>query len=147
MQKPSLNNDLAVSKLQRNLIKVGEAPVDMSNQPLASVGKVSFESDNGGTVSDATSSLDSSNSRTLTATISLQPRQPSNYYYKPDSVKSSDSEFLSDDLSPPLKHKMVAIDTSQNKQFSQKLLPVQSPEFDNVMDQVSKKKRDCEMFR
>ena len=61
-------------------------------------------------------------------------------------MKSSDSEFLSDDLSPPLKHKMVAIDTSQNKQFSQKLLPVQSPEFDNVMDQVSDTKCNCEMF-
>ena len=31
---------------------------------------------------------------------------------------------------------MVAIDTSQNKLFTHRLLPVHSPEFDNVIDQV-----------
>ncbi len=33
--------------------------------------------------------------------------------------------------------KMVAIDTTQNKHFTHRLLPVQSPEFDNVIDQVT----------
>lgn len=52
-------------------------------------------------------------------------------------TRSSDSDIQSDDdLLPPAKHKIVAIDTSQNKHFTHRLLPVQSPEFDNVMDQV-----------
>ena len=59
--------------------------------------------------------------------------------YLTDSIRSSDSDVLNDDLASPVKHKMVAIDVSQNKRFSHKLLPVQSPEFDNVMDQV----RNC----
>lgn len=56
---------------------------------------------------------------------------------KADVARSTDSDFLSDELSPPAKHKVVAIDTSRNKHFGRKLLPVQSPEFDNVMDQVT----------
>lgn len=55
---------------------------------------------------------------------------------KLDALRSTDSDVQSDDLSPPAKHKAVAIDTSQNKHFNRKLLPVQSPEFDNVIDQV-----------
>ena len=45
----------------------------------------------------------------------------------------------SDDDSPStatIKHKMVAIDTTQNEHFTHRLLPSQSPEFDNVIDQV-----------
>lgn len=67
--------------------------------------------------------------------IGLPPQQQQPDYYKSDSLRSTDSDILSDDLSPA-KHKAVAIDISRNKHFSQKLLPVQSPEFDNVMDQV-----------
>lgn len=55
---------------------------------------------------------------------------------EPVTVRSTDSDVQSDDLSPPARHKMVAIDTSQNKHFTRRLLPVQSPEFDNVIDQV-----------
>lgn len=53
---------------------------------------------------------------------------------------STDSEPLSDDsiVAPPplVGKKSVAINTSQVEQFSHRLLPVQSPEFDNVIDQV-----------
>ncbi len=34
------------------------------------------------------------------------------------------------------RQKTVAINTSQNKLFTHRLLPVHSPDFDNVMDQV-----------
>ena len=34
------------------------------------------------------------------------------------------------------KGKSVAIDVSQNEQFTHRLLPSQSPEFDNVINQV-----------
>lgn len=53
-----------------------------------------------------------------------------------DTVRSTDSDVQSDELSPLTKHKMVAIDTSRNTHFTRRLLPVQSPEFDNVIDQV-----------
>lgn len=61
---------------------------------------------------------------------------PRNNSAKSDALRSTDSDVQSDDLSPPAKHKAVAIDISQNKHFNRKLLPVQSPEFDNVIDQV-----------
>jgi len=53
-----------------------------------------------------------------------------------DAVRSTDSDVQSDDLSPSTKQKTVAIDISQNQHFTRRLLPVQSPEFDNVIDQV-----------
>ena len=34
------------------------------------------------------------------------------------------------------RNKTVAIDTSHNEQFTRRLLPAQSPEFDNVINQV-----------
>ena len=53
---------------------------------------------------------------------------------------STDSEPLSDDfiVAPPTSggKKTVAINTAQVDHFTHRLLPVQSPEFDNVMDQV-----------
>ena len=51
-------------------------------------------------------------------------------------AKSTDSEI--DDIVPSKgkSKKTVAIDTSQNKHFSHRLIPVRSPEFDNVIDQV-----------
>ena len=55
---------------------------------------------------------------------------------------STDSDPLSDDstLIQPTSagKKTVAINTSQVEHFTHRLLPVQSPEFDNVMDQVKK---------
>ena len=53
----------------------------------------------------------------------------------------TDSDPLSDDsvgAAPPssLSKKSVAINTAQVEHFTHRLLPVQSPEFDNVMDQV-----------
>ena len=53
----------------------------------------------------------------------------------------TDSDPLSDDSvggAPPssLGKKCVAINTEQVEHFTHRLLPVQSPEFDNVMDQV-----------
>lgn len=55
-------------------------------------------------------------------------------------VKSTDSEILSDDTVGGTRggkgKKTVAIDTSQNEHFSHRLMPVRSPEFDNVIDQV-----------
>lgn len=53
----------------------------------------------------------------------------------------TDSDPLSDDsvgVAPPssLGKKCVAINTEQVEHFTHRLLPVQSPEFDNVMDQV-----------
>jgi hypothetical protein len=54
--------------------------------------------------------------------------------------QSTDSDPLSDDSvgAPPssLGKKCVAINTEQVEHFTHRLLPVQSPEFDNVMDQV-----------
>ena len=55
--------------------------------------------------------------------------------------QSTDSDPLSDDsfvapTSSPGK-KSVAINTEQVEHFTHRLLPVQSPEFDNVMDQVT----------
>ena len=132
MQKPSLSGDLSVSKLRHNVNRGGDVPVgrcSVANQLPASVGEVPQDLDGGGAM-DGTAHLVSDR---LSPTVSLQ--QPS--YFKSDSLRSTDSDILSDDLSPPAKHKMVAIDISQNRQFSQKLFPVQSPEFDNVMDQVS----------
>ncbi len=61
---------------------------------------------------------------------------------KPDPlepVKSTDSEVLSDDTvgaRGSKGKKTVAIDISQNEHFSHRLMPVRSPEFDNVIDQV-----------
>jgi len=55
-------------------------------------------------------------------------------------MKSTDSEMLSDELTggnPRPKKKSVAIDTSQNEHFSHRLIPARSPEFDNLMNQVS----------
>lgn len=53
-------------------------------------------------------------------------------------MKNTDSDVASDEYSasPSAKQKVVAIDISQNKHFTHRLLPVQSPEFDNVIDQV-----------
>ena len=51
-----------------------------------------------------------------------------------DATKS-DSTSTGDELSLR-KHKTVAIDTSQNASFTHRLLPAQSPEFDNVINQV-----------
>ena len=48
------------------------------------------------------------------------------------SLDSSDDSTSS----ASIKHKMVAIDTTQNEHFTHRLLPSQSPEFDNVIDQV-----------
>ena len=53
----------------------------------------------------------------------------------------TDSDPLSDDsmaaMPSSLGKKCVAINTDQVEHFTHRLLPVQSPEFDNVMDQVS----------
>ncbi len=128
IQKPSLNGHLSVSKLRHNVNRIGDVAAVTSsgvaneeNQPPGSIG------------STGAAHLVSNNSEGMSPTVSQ-----SNYLS--DSVRSTDSEILSDDLSPPAKHKMVAIDTSQNRHFSHKLLPVQSPEFDNVMDQVGDRK-------
>ena len=55
--------------------------------------------------------------------------------------QSTDSDPLSDDsfVAPTssLGKKSVAINTEQVEHFTHRLLPVQSPEFDNVMDQVT----------
>ena len=54
--------------------------------------------------------------------------------------QSTDSDPLSDDstsLPGSMTKKTVAINTSQVEHFTHRLLPVQSPEFDNVIDQVS----------
>ena len=51
-------------------------------------------------------------------------------------ARSTDSDPCSDDSGPPPLKKSVAIDTSQNEHFTHRLLPVQSPEFDNVINQV-----------
>lgn len=58
-----------------------------------------------------------------------------------DQVKITDSEsnqIQSDDSSgqSSTAKKSVAIDTSQNEHFSHRPMPLQSQEFDNVMDQV-----------
>ncbi len=57
-----------------------------------------------------------------------------------ETVKSTDSEVVSDDTVSGPKgskgKKTVAIDISQNEHFSHRLMPVRSPEFDNVIDQV-----------
>lgn len=53
---------------------------------------------------------------------------------------STDSDPLSDDsttLPSSMGKKTVAINTSQVEHFTHRLLPAQSPEFDNVIDQVS----------
>ena len=52
---------------------------------------------------------------------------------------STDSDPLSDDYTLPGSpgKKAVAINTVQVEHFTHRLLPVQSPEFDNVMDQVT----------
>ena len=53
-------------------------------------------------------------------------------------IKSTDSEVVSDECAGKGKaKKTVAIDTTQNEHFSQRLIPAQSPEFDNVINQVS----------
>ena len=49
------------------------------------------------------------------------------------------SDLLGEDgSSPPLSrpHKSVAINTSHNEQFTHRLIPAQSTEFDNVINQV-----------
>ena len=47
----------------------------------------------------------------------------------------TESDPPSDDSRGTTK-KSVAIDTTQNKHFTHRLLPIQSPEFDNVINQV-----------
>ena len=54
-----------------------------------------------------------------------------------DSNIRSDTPSTSDELGGyTRKQKSVAIDITQNELFSHRLLPSQSPEFDNVMNQV-----------
>ena len=63
--------------------------------------------------------------------------------------QSTDSDPLSDDSTPPsLSKKSVAINTEQVEHFTHRLLPVQSPEFDNVMDQarVDRFEFSCEVI-
>lgn len=63
--------------------------------------------------------------------------------------QSTDSDPLSDDSTPPsLSKKTVAINTEQVEHFTHRLLPVQSPEFDNVMDQarVDRFEFSCEVI-
>jgi hypothetical protein len=132
MQKQTLNGEYSVHKLRQNLNKSGDGFVvdgdDSISQP--SHDHLSSTEDD---FPDSSQPLPHSGHKTShgqpewrTAVNSL----------KADSLQSTDSDGLSDELSHPVRHKVVAIDTSKNKHFSRKLLPVQSPEFDNVMDQV-----------
>ena len=57
------------------------------------------------------------------------------YFSQRQHSQSLDSDEDSPSMGNP-RQKMVAIDTSQNKHFTHRLLPVHSPEFDNVIDQV-----------
>ena len=59
-----------------------------------------------------------------------------------DSVDHHDSTGSSDEINK--KGKSVAIDISQNEQFTHRLLPSQSPEFDNVINQVNYKNRQTD---
>ena len=59
-----------------------------------------------------------------------------------DSVDHHDSTGSSDEISK--KGKSVAIDISQNEQFTHRLLPSQSPEFDNVINQVNYENRQTD---
>ena len=45
------------------------------------------------------------------------------------------------------KQKTVAIDVTQNEQFTHRLLPSQSPEFDNVINQVININEDVPLIR
>ena len=53
-----------------------------------------------------------------------------------DSIDHHDSTGSSDEMNR--KGKSVAIDVTQNEQFTHRLLPSQSPEFDNVINQVER---------
>lgn len=131
LQKPSLNGEFSVYKLRQNSSKWSDySVVDCDDsQHSHDLSAVSV-------LHGSTPPLDGSHKVTFNQHqwqgLETSPDDP----LKADSLKSTDSDILSDELSPPTKHKVVAIDTSRNKHFSRRLLPVQSPEFDNVMDQV-----------
>lgn len=151
LQKPNLNGEYSVYKLRQNSNKCGDYLVadeqfsndvpDIahgpgSNDPVAN----SAQYPNSQCSHDLLGSTDATPSLPNKAPNQQQWQAPETCVHsslKGDSLRSTtDSDILSDELSPPAKHKVVAIDTTRNKQFSRRLLPVQSPEFDNVIDQV-----------
>ena len=132
-QKPNLNGEYSVYKLRQNSSKFNDYPVaDGTDDPASQCSHDELGS--------ADSTLPTITSPSHKAPNQEQWQGPETGIHtslKADSLRSTtDSDILSDELSPPAKHKVVAIDTSRNKHFSRRLLPVQSPEFDNVMDQV-----------
>lgn len=125
-QKPALNGKYSVNKLQEISSK--------SDESVDTLAEASSQED-GSHVVLADSDSDVSPSLT-SPSVPLYGSEMRSVAVVPDAVQSTDSDIRADDLSPLTRHKMVAIDTSQNKHFTSKLLPAQSPEFDNVIDQV-----------
>ena len=63
-----------------------------------------------------------------------------------DTPSSTGDEFVQSG-SHGKKQKTVAIDVTQNEQFTHRLLPSQSPEFDNVINQVININEDVPLIR
>ena len=63
-----------------------------------------------------------------------------------DTPSSTGDEFVQSG-SHGKKQKSVAIDVTQNEQFTHRLLPSQSPEFDNVINQVININEDVPLIR
>lgn len=145
MQKPCLNGEYSVYKLRQNCSKSIDPAVDdpASQHSHDLLGPT--ESDSDTMLPASTSPLHGNVCHSVTERSSCGDPHQEQWQavetlkanpLKADPLRSTDSDVLSDELSPPTRHKVVAIDTSRNKHFTRRLLPVQSPEFDNVMDQV-----------
>lgn len=131
-QKPTLNGEFSVYKLRQNSSKAAEVLADDSS-PHDEFGPLDSDALLHSAEQHSFSEKGASHHETWQATSQ-------NNSLKSDSLRSTtDSDIQSDEPSPPARHKVVAIDTSRNKHFTRRLLPVQSPEFDNVMDQVIKR--------
>lgn len=149
-QKPSLPSDLCVAALKHHPRKAhsqsfGDGPFPA---PISQTSLDSDDSDSDPVTVPRPASLGgkSAASKVLQAhkddsSSSVSKGQSTSV--REELIKSTDSEVVSDEYTGRGKgKKTVAIDTTQNEHFSQRLIPAQSPEFDNVINQVSDSEGD-----
>lgn len=153
LQKPNLIGEYSVHKLRHRPIRLTSSntadhtsfealssyPPTVSPAPHSGVGDSDSDTP-GGSPQRAPPNQKQKKWQTTNQTEDLSSSDNKSTVKRPhelELVRNTDSEPLSDDSGPPpSSKKSVAINTSQNEHFSHRLLPVQSPEFDNVINQV-----------
>ena len=135
MQRPQVG-ELNVHKLRHKPLKAGVGGVG-----VAAVGGANSLEDLTATFTlpphPLVATMDSDNDTPRNQQIHIRGRaEPSGGKQTSDSEPLSDDSFTAVPSSSVSGKKSVAINTDQVEHFTHRLLPVQSPEFDNVMDQV-----------